>query len=295
MELRQLRYFLAVVEDLHFTRAAERLHVAQPALSLQIRQLEEELGVQLLERLKHRVLVTPAGEAFARRARQVLEQTALAASDAIQIGRGEAGTVSLGFVSSAVFSLLPRILRSIRDSQPSVNLDLRELDPTEQLYELRSGRLDLGVMHALTATTDLEVIVLAHERLVVALPEDHPAAREEAVHLSELAGETFLLPKRHECGGIHEVVLGACQRSGFVPLRIQSTRLLQTAVCLVARNIGVALVPESFQNNLHLQGLTYRALATPQLEVELMAVWLRTNQSKLLDMLKGKLKQSAGT
>lgn len=185
--------------------------------------------------------------------------------------------------------MLPRVLHAIRQSQPSVHLELRELDPTEQLQDLRNGKLDLGVMHALAATTDLQVAVLARERLVVALPEDHLAATAASVYLHQLSGETFLLPKRHEFGGVHEVVLAACHRSGFVPARIQSTRLLQTAVCLVASRVGVALVPESFEQNVQVKGLVYRPLAGPPLEVELMAVWLRASQSQLLNLLKSKL------
>ena len=234
MELRQLRYFLAVAEQLHFTRAAEHLHVAQPALSLQVRgsQLEEEMGVQLFERLKHRVQLTPAGKAFAHRARFALEQTARAARRSHSSGawRSRQHLVWLCQLS-CLFGSSARLLNSFQSAVPRVNVDLRELDPTEQLEGLRNGSLDLGVMHALAGTTDLELAVIARERLLVALPDAHPSADCSHIDLSSLNNETFLLPRRHEFGGIHEVVIGACRHAGFVPARIQSTRLLQTAIC----------------------------------------------------------------
>jgi DNA-binding transcriptional LysR family regulator len=285
MELRQLRYFLAVAEELHFTRAAERLYVAQPALSLQIRQLEEELGVKLFERLKHRVQLTPAGRVFAQRARFALEQTQKAAKKAALVGRGEAGSFSIGFVSSAVVSVLPGILRSYSSQIPAVTIELLELDPSEQLEGLRNGTLDLGVMHALVETPDLEMATLVREELLAALPASHPAAQDKQVDLAMLAEETFLVPKRHEFGGLHEVVIDACHKAGLVPRKIQATRLLQTALCLVGGGLGVALVPESFRENVQIKGLAYRPLAS-KLVVDLVAVWLNGNESLLLERLR---------
>ena len=285
MELRQLRYFLAVAEELHFTRAAERLHVAQPALSLQIRQLEDELGVKLFERLKHRVQVTPAGRVFAQRARFILEQTQRAAKEASLVGHGEAGSLSIGFISSAVVSVLPRILRAYSSEVPTVAIELLELDPSEQLEGLRSGTIDLGVMHALIDAADLETATLAHEELLAALPASHAAARNPRVDLTTLAREAFLLPKRHEFGGLYEIVIDACHKAGFVPRKIQATRLLQTELCLVGGGLGVALVPESFRENVQVKGLVYRPLVS-KLTVDLVAVWLKGNQSLLLKRLR---------
>jgi len=285
MELRQLRYFLAVAEELHFTRAAEKLYVAQPALSLQIRQLEDELGVKLFERLKHRVQLTPAGRVFAQKARFALEQTQKAAKEASLVGRGEAGSLCIGFVSSAVVSVLPGILRNYSSKIPAVAIELLELDPSEQLEGLRNGTLDLGVMHALVEAPDLEMVTLAREELLAALPASHSAARSERVELTTLAGETFLVPKKHEFGGLHEVVIDACHQAGFVPRKMQATRLLQTALCLVGGELGVALVPESFRENVQIKGLVYRPLSS-KLVVDLVAVWLNGNQSLLLERLR---------
>lgn len=170
MELRQLRYFIAVADALHFTRAAEQLHVAQPALSHQIRQLEEEIGAVLLERTNRMVRLTPAGEAFRERARMALDQASRAAVDAAHIEQGRAGRISLGFVSSAVFSVLPELLRRFRRAVPNAEVELRELEPSEQLAAIRNDHLDLGILHAAlkdsrsrfrgprTRTTDCRVV-----------------------------------------------------------------------------------------------------------------------------------------
>ena len=197
MELRQLRYFLAVAEELHFTHAAERLHVAQPALSQQISQLEREVGVKLLERTSRSVVLTPAGEAFQKRAGIAIEQLERAATDAGTIGRGEAGMLSLGFVSAAVVSILPVVMRWFRQEVPAALIDLRELEPSDQIDAIRQRHLDMGLFHANIHAPELASMVVVREKLIVALPENHPAACKEQVELKTLANETILLPRRH--------------------------------------------------------------------------------------------------
>lgn len=291
MEIRQLRYFLAVAEDLHFTRAAERLHIAQPALSQQIRQLEEEVGAKLLERTNRRVALTPAGEMFRLRAALVVEQANRALTEASQIGRGEAGTISIGFVSSAVCGVLPELLRRFRQSVPAAEIELQELEPSEQLEGIGQHRLDLGLMHATLHEAELGSIVVSSDPLVAAIPEKHPAAQHPQVGLRELAEETFFIPKRHSHSGYHEIVVGACKTAGFVPARIQATRLLQTAVALVAGGLGVTLVPESFETNLFIKGVVYRPLAGTIPVARLIAVWHKENHSPLVGRLKAELRK----
>lgn len=282
MEFRQIRYFLAVAEDLHFTRAADRLHVAQPALSQQIRQLEDELGVKLLRRTNRRVELTPAGEAFRARTLLAMDQITRAGTEASQVGRGETGTLSLGFVSSAVWGALPILLQRFRRQAPLAEVDLHELEPAEQLRALRERHLDCGMMHAAISEPDLSFVVVARDRLIVALPEAHPAAADDSANLADLARETIFIPKRHASAGFHELVLEACRKAGFRPARIQTTRLLQTAVALVAGGIGIALVPESFRNNLQIRGVVYRTLSGTPPIAELVAVWRTDNDSPLL-------------
>jgi DNA-binding transcriptional LysR family regulator len=291
MEIRQLRYFLAVAEDLHFTRAAQRLHIAQPALSQQIRQLEEEVGAKLLERTNRRVALTPAGETFRVRAALVVEQANRALSEASQIGRGEAGTVSIGFVSSAVYGVLPDLLRHFRESVPAAKVELQELEPAEQLEGIEQFRLDLGLMHAALHESTLGSVVVSSDRLIAAIPEGHPAARSSQVSLRDLAGETFFIPKRHSHSGYYEIVLAACKSAGVVPARIQPTRLLQTAVALVAGGLGVTLVPQSFDGNLYIKGVLYRPLAGTAPVARLIAVWNKENNSPLMARLKNELRQ----
>jgi DNA-binding transcriptional LysR family regulator len=289
MELRQLRYFLAVAEDLHFTHAAERLHVAQPALSQQISQLEREVGVKLLERTSRHVVLTSAGEVFRRRASIAIEQLERAAADAGTIGRGEAGLISLGFISAAVVQILPVMLRWFRHEIPAALIDLRELEPSDQIESIRQRHLDIGLLHGSIQAPELATMVVAREKLVVALPESHPAACKEQIELKSLSKETIFLPRRHAFPGYYELVIHACQREGFEPACLQPTNLLQTAVALVAGELGVALVPESFRCNLPVRGVVYRPIAEPAPVAEMIAVWREDNESPLLAMFRGGL------
>jgi DNA-binding transcriptional LysR family regulator len=294
MELRPVRYFLAVAEELHFTRAAEKMHVAQPALSRQIRQLEEEIGAKLLERTNRRVELTPAGEVFRTRALIAVEQMNRAAADAGQAGRGEAGSLSIGFVSSAVWGVLPHLLRQIRRKTPNADIELRELEPAEQLRDIRERHLDFGMMHAVLDQADLTTVVIGRDPLIVALPEKHEAAKKTSVALKSLANETFLIPKRHASAGFHELVMAACKEAGFTPVRTQATRLLQTAVALVAGGIGIALVPASFRDNLKVRCVVYRPILGKTPLAELIAVWREDNKSPLLARFRRELETLLG-
>ena len=290
MEFRQIKYFLAVADLLHFTRAAERLHVAQPALSLQIRQLEEEIGAKLLERSNRRVALTPAGEAFRARALIALDHAERAVIEAGQVSRGEAGSISIGFVSSAVCGVLPLALRRFREHVPLAGIELRELEPSEQLHDIRAQHLDLGMMHATFEDPELSSVVISREPLIVAVPEQHAAAAASSVELKSLAEETIFAPKRHASAGFHELVLAACREAGFVPVKIQSTRLLQTAVGLVAGGLGVALVPSSFRECLRVRGVVYRSIAGKTPVAEMIAVWRTGNMSRLLARFRRELR-----
>jgi DNA-binding transcriptional LysR family regulator len=291
MELRQIRYFLAVAEELHFTRAAARLHVAQPALSQQIRQLEKEIGARLFERTNRRVALTPAGEAFRSRAALALSQANRALIEAGQIGRGEAGIISIGFVSSAVCGILPDVLKTFRQAVPLAEIELRELEPSEQLEGIRQRHLDIGLMHATLPEAEFSSLVVSSDRLIAAIPEAHPAAAREQLDLREWANETFFVPKRHAHPGFHELALAACQKAGFIPARVQPTRLLQTAVALVAGELGITLVPESFERNLRIRGVVYRPLMQPAPTAELSAVWRSDNRAPLVRKFRQELRR----
>jgi DNA-binding transcriptional LysR family regulator len=241
MEVRHLRYFCVLAEQLHFTKAALLLNVAQPALSHQIRQLEEELGTQLVERSSRRVRLTAAGEVFRDRAARILEQLDQAARETARVGQGEEGSLVVGVVSTAVCSVLPEILRGIRREAPNISIDIREMEPAEQVEALRRETIDIGLLFLAIQDSSFDSLVISRERLIVALPAGHRAAAADRVRLSDLETETFLIPRQQPVPGFHEVVLETLRSRGVPAPRLQPTRLLQTAVFLVAGHLGVAL------------------------------------------------------
>jgi DNA-binding transcriptional LysR family regulator len=194
MEVRRLRYFGVLAEQLHFTKAALLLNVAQPALSHQIKLLEEELGTQLVERSNGRVRLTAAGEVFRDRAARILEQLYQVARETARAGQGEAGSLVVGAVSTAVCSILPEILRGIRRDAPSIAIDIREMEPAEHVEALRRETIDIGLLFLAIQDSAFDSLVVSRERLIVALPTGHSAATQERVRLSDLATETFLIP-----------------------------------------------------------------------------------------------------
>jgi DNA-binding transcriptional LysR family regulator len=293
MQLQQLGYFVAVAEQLHFTRAAERLHVAQPALSRQIRKLEAEVGVRLLERTNRSVQLTAAGRAFLEAARQSLEHARRAAREARLVEQGEGGTLMVGFVSAAVFGVVPALLRRMRERFPSARVELVELDPQEQVEALRRCELDLGIMHGEISDPSLCCAHIGRERLMLALPERHPAAAKVRVGMKELAKETFFCPRPQTVPGFYECAMTACRKAGVFPAAIQSTRLVQTSVCLVAEGLGVAFVPESFRR-FRLPGIAYRPLVGAEQTLELVLVWRRDNKVPLLKSAIRELRTGRG-
>lgn len=268
MELRHLHYFIAVAEELHFSRAADRLHMAQPPLSQQIRQLEDELGFQLFHRTKRRVELTEAGAAFLAEARQVLQALDHAVEQGRQASRGEVGQLAIGFVSSTAYNILPPILQAFRRQVPAVTLELQELTTREQVQAVVAGKLDIGFVRPPIADPALEATVIFREPLIVALPECHPCRDAHQVSVKSLAQEPFILFPRVVAPGLHDQILGVCLQAGFNPQVTQEAIQMQTIVSLVAAEMGVAIVPLSLQN-LQRQGVVYKPLqeTTPMVEV----------------------------
>jgi len=264
MELRHLRYFITVAEELHFGRAAQRLHIAQPPLSQQIRQLEEELGVVLFHRTKRSVQLTDAGQVFLEEAKQVLIQAAQAVQAAQRASRGEIGQLVVSFVSSAAYNVLPKILQAFRARFPEVNLALHELTTDKQLQGLRDGWIDVGFLRPPIEDDTLSLATIFKESLVVALPEIHPLSRQPQVPLKALINEFFILFPRPLGPKLYDQIVGLCQQAGFSPNVVQEAIQMQTIVSLVAAEIGIALVPASVQN-LQRRGVIYKAIqeATP--------------------------------
>ena len=281
MELRHLRYFVAVAEELHFHRAAERLHISQPPRSQQIRALEAELGVQLLERNRRAVALTAAGAVFLRDAREILSSVDAAAAEARSVARGQAGRLALGFVGSAMHGALPGVLRAHRRAYPRVELVLTELPTGGQLEALRAGRLDVGVLRPPVREPGLTLETIHVEPVVVALPQDHVLAGRTAVALADLVGEPFVLLARREAPGLFESLGQALADAGGVPEVVQEAREMQTVVGLVAAGLGVSLVPASVGEDAH-RGVAYRPVAGPAPLVELALAWRPEDRSPVL-------------
>lgn len=269
MELRHIRYFIAVAEECHFGRAAERLHIAQPPLSQQIKQLEAELGVQLLVRSTRRVELTQAGERYLERARAIVAGVEEAGREAARVAAGEVGRVSLGFVGSTTYELLPRLTRVLRQELPLVELDLHgEMLTPDQVAGLHDGTLDLAFLRPPVRDPDLRLKVLRREPLVVALPEAHPLAGLDAVPLPDLRAEPFVSFLSQHRSVTFDAVFDACLAAGFEPDVRQEVAETSTLVSLVAAGLGVALVPESVQH-LRVTGAVYRPLEGEPAGIEL--------------------------
>lgn len=271
MELRHLRYFMTVAEELHFGRAAERLHVSQPPLSQQIRQLEAELGVELFQRNQRHVQLTRAGERYYHEVRVVFERLERASRLARDVADGQSGSLAVGFVASATYALLPLVYRRYRQEYPHVKLSLTELATAEQVVALRAGEIQLGIARPPIDDPTLQVEILAQEPLMLVLPSAHPLATQDAIALPSLASQEFVLFPRRPRPGWIDVVRRACEAAGFSPIVAQEVQELSSAVTLVAAGIGVAIVPASAQA-LSLPGVVYKGFTAPSPTTHLLAI-----------------------
>jgi len=264
MELRHLRYFVAVAEERHVTRAAARLGIQQPPLSQQIRALETELELQLFRRKPRGVELTPAGEAFLAEARIVLERAEHAVLAARRAARGEAGRLGLGFTSSASFHpLVPRVIRDFRETSPLVALTLEEAGTGELVDGLRAERIDAAFVRSpIGAAAELAVHSVLKEEMVAALPAGHPlaGAARTRLPLAALEPEIFILYRRPLGPGLYDAIIAACQRAGYSPRVGQEAPRMLATLSLVAAGLGVTLIPASMQR-MGIEGVAYRPLA----------------------------------
>jgi DNA-binding transcriptional LysR family regulator len=264
MELRHLRYFVAVAEERHVTRAAARLGIQQPPLSQQIRALETELEVQLFRRKPRGVELTQAGEALLAEARVILDRVEHATAAARRTARGEAGRIGLGFTSSASFHpLVPRVIRAFREAHPLVALSLEEGGTAELVEGLSAERIDAAFVRSpIGPASELIVHSVLEEEMVAALPAGHRLAASAAASrmpLAELAGETFILYRRPLGPGLYDAIIAACQRAGYSPQIGQEAPRMLSTLSLVAAGLGVTLIPASMQR-LRVNGVAYRRL-----------------------------------
>jgi DNA-binding transcriptional LysR family regulator len=297
VELRQLRYFVAVAEERHFGRAAERLHIAQPPLSQQIRRFEAELGEPLLYRTTRSVELAPAGEVLLERAREILAAVDAAVDDARRAARGEYGRLAIGFTGSSTYELLPTLAAALRRKIPGVALELRgEMLTPAQVARLLDGTLDLGLLRPPVRERELSTEVLRSEPLVAVLPESHPLAGSEAIPLELLEREPFVTYPSHFRSVLHDAVEDACAAHGFKPIAAHEVAETATLVSFVAAGLGVSLVPASVRN-MTVEGAVYRPLAHDSTRVELAAAWRRDDDrpvlARALDVIRHDLRAVA--
>ena len=294
MELRHLRYFVAVAEEGHVTRAAKRLGIQQPPLSLQIRALEQELEVQLFRRKPRGVELTDAGAAFLERARSILDQVDRAAATTRRTARGEQGRVVVGFTSSAPFHpFVPRVIRTFREMSPLVSLVLEESGSSELVQGLHNEEIDAAFIRSPVAdVVGLMVRPLLEEEMVVALPTGHTlAGGKTPLPLVALTNETFILYKRPGGPGLYDTIITACRGAGFSPRVGQEAPRIISTLNLVAAGLGVSLVPASLRS-LQMEGVVYRRLAeVSQLKAPLILACRRGENSaavqRFIDLVRG--------
>ncbi|GAB3158798.1 LysR family transcriptional regulator [Amycolatopsis stemonae] len=280
MELRHLRYLAAVAETCHFGRAAEQLHIAQPALSHTIRQLEDELGVALLARTTRQVRVTPAGEFFLAEAQRVLAAVDAGVRGVRRIGEGKLGLVRIGFTGTAAFSHLPHLARALAQRVPQVELEVRaDLLTAEQCELLRTGTLGIGVLRPPVTGDDIDFRVIEAEPLILAVPADHRLAVEPVVAMTDLRAEP-LVTYTGRNSVVHEAVARSCREAGFTPRQQHEAPGTAALLALVAGGLGIGVVPASARS-LPLAGVVFRDLAGAA-TVELALAWHRETPSPLV-------------
>lgn len=281
MELRHLRYFVAVAEELHFGRAAKRLGIAQPPLSQQIRQLEEELGITLFRRTKRRVELTAAGGVFLVEVQRTLEQVQRAVQAAERASRGQTGRLMVGFVPSADLDVLPRVLRLWNARFPEVVIGLRSLLPAGQLEALRDGRIQVCLLRLPVDDDGLVVESIQREPLVAVLSEQHQLANRDWVCLADLRNDPLIVFPRRAAPAYYDLLVSACHTAGFTPRVVHETDNIQTNLGLVSVGLGFTLLPAAIQN-LQRAGVVYRQLAPPAPHVEMAVAYARSETSPIL-------------
>jgi len=292
MELRHLRYFAAVAETCHFGQAADQLHVAQPALSYSIRQLEDELNVTLFNRTTRQVSLTPAGEFLKLEVARILAGVDDAERGVRRIAAGRSGLLRVGLTGTAAFSHLPRLARMLRQELPGVAMEIQAdvLTPM-QCEQLRSGALDVGILRPPAVGEDIELRVIDVEALVLAVAADHRLAAEPVVSLTDLRSESFVAYASRD-SAVNDAVLRSCKRAGFVPHREHSAPGTAVLLALVAAGFGVAVLPASVRA-LPLQGVVFRDL-TDGGSVELALAWRRGGDNPVVDAVVTVLSSAFG-
>jgi DNA-binding transcriptional LysR family regulator len=290
VELRHLRYFVVLAEELHFGRAARRLNITQPPLSFNIQKLEEHLGLRLFVRDSRRVSLTPAGEAFLAEARRVLSQAGHAEETARAVANGQMGRLQLGFTTSLLYRGMPEILRSFEARFPAIDYDLIDMPVTEQVEALMQARIHAAFAPALNLPRGLAGVRLADDNYAVCVPESHWAAHRQRIRLSALSNETYVLFTRDITPSGHEQVLSMCVHAGFHPKVRYYVRQWLAALSMVSKGFGIALVPASLQQAAP-DNVRFVALDDPRRLMPAYLLWHPEKVSPSLDKLIAEVRQ----
>ncbi|WP_428001763.1 LysR family transcriptional regulator [Acidovorax sp.] len=293
MELRHLRYFVVLAEELHFGRAARRLAISQPPLSVAIRQLEESVGAQLFERSSKAVRLTSAGQALQASALSLLQAAQEAATEARQVAQGSAGRLRIGFVGSMLYRGLPQALVRFQAAHPAVRVTLTELNSAEQMAELLHDRLDIGFAHTHRVPAELDCRLLVSEPFVACLPAGHPLARKRRLAVASLQGQSFVLFSRNASPDYHARILSICADAGFYPEVRLEVRHWLAVVSLVSQGMGVALVPDAMRH-CALPGAVFRPLEDSGKQSEAYGVWHAATRNVLVVQLLDELERFVG-
>jgi len=273
VDIRQLRYFVTVARQMHFSRAADQLHIAQPSLSQNIRQLEEELGVVLLERTSRSVTLTAAGAVFYDEALRTLDQMSLACRAAQRTARGEQGRLAIGFVTSAIMGDLRSLIQRFAEQYPTVELSLRELLVDTLVEQLHAGALDLICSDGSVIDSALEARAIKSSPWVLAVHKSHALARRHSVELSELAHETFIFATNYKTHNLHDMMLRACREAGFAPKVRHYADSVPAAVSMVSAKLGVAMVYELA--GFHPPEVVYKKMSGCNMDIRMQMSWRR--------------------
>lgn len=286
LELSQVRCFVAVAEELHFSRAAERLNMTQPPLSRQIRLLEHQVGTQLLERTSRSVRLTAAGKSFFPEAVRILRMAEEAAATARRVAKGEHGSLAIGFTAAFGYGVMPEMTRLLRDVAPGISLTLKELVSSAQLEALDSGKLDIGLLRPHVEHGELETVALAQESLLLAIPEGEADQWPEEPTLACLNGRQFLMYSPYEAQYFYQLLNNLFDAERVKPEIIEYISQIHTMLALVNSGLGAALIPEA-ASRLHFDGVVLRkVVTTPVQPVQMVCSFRRDNDNPILDVFR---------
>ncbi|MEI2467004.1 LysR substrate-binding domain-containing protein [Niallia taxi] len=292
MELRHLRYFVAVAEELHFGKAATRLNMAQPPLSLQIRQLEEEMGVQLFQRTKRSVELTEEGKVFLEKVYYLFKSLDESIETVRMVNRGEYGEIIIGFIATTAYDILPTIIKHYREKYPAIHVVLKQLTSAEQLSELKNGTIHIGIISEPTENEEFHLQMIKQEPMVVALPIEHPLSiQTDPIKLIELANDSFIITGRMANQSHYDGVINACYQAGFSPKIVQETEEMSTVISLVSTGMGIAIVPASMKFVLQ-NRVIYCDIRNNDFQTETALIWKSNNHSPILHTFINFVKES---